>query len=129
MIVDTNVIITVLVDPTEFRSEFATNNFLCAPSLIDLELINVYRKLHYLKGLDLATISIYEENTQVLIDEIVPFEPFFALASRYSFELNHPIYDCIYLACAQIRNDTFVSMDRRLLVKAESKGIKTILFE
>jgi predicted nucleic acid-binding protein len=35
-------------------------------------------------------------------------------ALRLSFELNHPVYDCVYIALALWRNIPLVTADKRL---------------
>ena len=41
-------------------------------------------------------------------------------ASTIALELDHPVYDCIYLACTEIEGVPLVTADRRL--QAVSKG-------
>jgi predicted nucleic acid-binding protein len=41
-----------------------------------------------------------------------------SVAMRMALDLNHPIYDCLYLAAALFRNTTLTTADRRLVAKA-----------
>ena len=44
----------------------------------------------------------------------------FVRASAIALELDHPVYDCIYLACAEVEGVPLVTADRRL--QAATKG-------
>ena len=44
----------------------------------------------------------------------------FVRASAIALELDHPVYDCIYLACAEVEGAPLVTADQRL--RAASKG-------
>ncbi len=45
----------------------------------------------------------------------------FVRASAIALDLDHPVYDCIYLACAEVEGVPLVTADRRL--QAASKGL------
>ena len=49
--------------------------------------------------------------------ELVPMRPLLAAATRLAIALDHPAYDCIYLALAVGRDCRFVTADRALLRK------------
>jgi predicted nucleic acid-binding protein len=128
MVVDTNIIISILLEPTASSNDFALNNTLNAPTLLKVELINVLRKYHFFSNLNKArALNLYQEGID-LISEFYSVELLLPQAIEYSFLLNHPIYDCIYLSLAQLLNDPFVSKDKKLLVKAKSLGINIIEF-
>jgi predicted nucleic acid-binding protein len=41
-----------------------------------------------------------------------------SVAMRMALDLHHPIYNCLYLAAALLRNTTLITADRRLVAKA-----------
>lgn len=44
-------------------------------------------------------------------------------ALRLALDLDHPVYDGLYLACAEAAGGTLVSADKRLIVLAEKAGL------
>ena len=50
-----------------------------------------------------------------ILDELVPTAALALRAVALSTLLNHPAYDCFYLALVEQRSGTFVSADRRLI--------------
>jgi predicted nucleic acid-binding protein len=49
--------------------------------------------------------------------ELLPLRSLFETATRMSFEINHPAYDCVYLALANNSKCQFVTADERFLQK------------
>ena len=57
------------------------------------------------------------------IDEVIALHPVGEQVTRavqIAEELDHPVYDCLYLACAEATGSTVVTADRRLANKAAS---------
>jgi predicted nucleic acid-binding protein len=129
MIVDTNVIISILIDPNSKKIEFLKNNRLKAPNLLKIELINVLRKYHFLNNLSKENAYSYYKNGLELIEDFIDENEILSKAIEISFSLNHPIYDCIYLSLAKHLNLPFVSVDKKLLFKAKNFGIDVLDFD
>lgn len=55
------------------------------------------------------------EGTRILLNEIVPSQPYFSRALSLALELDHAVYDCLYLAVAEAESARIVSADRRFL--------------
>lgn len=51
--------------------------------------------------------------------ELLPTRPLLESATRLAVELDHPAYDCVYLALALAKGCNFVTADERLLRKLE----------
>ena len=49
--------------------------------------------------------------------EILPTRDLVGSATQLAIELDHPAYDCLYLAVAESRDFTFVTADERLIRK------------
>lgn len=47
--------------------------------------------------------------------ELLPMRPLLEAAARLAIELDHPAYDCLYLALALARDCRFVTADERFL--------------
>lgn len=56
-----------------------------------------------------------------LLKEIVPIEGLMRDAMQFAFDLDHPIYDCIYLALARQRRLSLVTADKRFIGKLEGQ--------
>jgi predicted nucleic acid-binding protein len=50
-----------------------------------------------------------------ILDELAPTGPLAPRAMAISAFLDHPAYDCFYLALAEQRGGTLISADRRLI--------------
>jgi predicted nucleic acid-binding protein len=60
-----------------------------------------------------------------LFTALTPMEHLAARATEIAIELNHPIYDCFYLALAERERATLVSADAKLLGAAKKmKGVE-----
>ena len=51
--------------------------------------------------------------------ELLPTRPLFEAATRMSIEIDHPAYDCLYLALAIEKKCQFVTADERFLRKLQ----------
>ncbi|MFZ1787345.1 MAG: type II toxin-antitoxin system VapC family toxin [Saprospiraceae bacterium] len=128
MIVDTNVLIQVYTNETVSYETVFDNYVLEAPDFVKIEFLNVMRKMHFLNNVPLSKLELAYEKAMKLIYRFYSSESLLYEAKAISFQLNHPIYDCLFLALAIRSNQPFLSSDMRLLKKAESIGVKTVYF-
>ncbi len=128
MVIDTNVLISILFEPNEAKKVFLTQNVLIAPTILKIEFINVLRKVHFLEGLPMESVKKYFHNGLTYISDFKHDDDLLEIAIDISFKLNHPIYDCLFLALAHTIGHPFVSLDARLLQKAKNLGIETLEF-
>jgi predicted nucleic acid-binding protein len=56
-----------------------------------------------------------------LLKEIVPIEGLMRDAMQFAFDLDHPIYDCVYLALAIQRRLPLVTADKRFIGKLDGR--------
>jgi predicted nucleic acid-binding protein len=74
-----------------------------------------------------------EEAVHIVAQALTAFTALIALrglaseAMRYAAELDHPIYDCFYLALAASEGTPIVTADRKLAVLAERVGVSVEL--
>ncbi len=90
---------------------------LVAPDLLYAEAANILWKMVRRGQVsadegDLAAHALLQVEIQ-----IVPARLLFASALRLSVQLDHPAYDCVYLATADALAATFVTADAKLLRK------------
>lgn len=58
--------------------------------------------------------------------ELLPMRSLFEAATRMSIEIDHPAYDCVYLALAAERKCRFVTADERFVRKLRQSRDRTI---
>jgi len=54
--------------------------------------------------------------------ELMPMRPYLEAATRIALTLDHPAYDCIYIALAEAQGHPFVTADAGLLRKVGEKA-------
>ncbi len=52
---------------------------------------------------------------RMVFSEFFPTAAFVGEALRMALTLQHPVYDCLYLACAEANDGTLITADRRLI--------------
>ncbi len=121
LVVDANVVIKWFVDENlriQARHIFQYQLELTAPDLLLVEVANIAWKKARQKEIDndqarsiVAALSNY-------IPFLVPISDLIDAATKLALELDHPVYDCLYLACAQ-RFGSGVTADRKFFNRIE----------
>jgi predicted nucleic acid-binding protein len=117
MIVDASIAIKWLVaeEQSDIANRLIGSGFLAAPELIACEIANAIWKKWARK--EIAAVPPRLPRVLDLLDEIVPVAPFALRAAELAIELDHPVYDCFYLALAEARRDAVVTADAKLIAK------------
>lgn len=89
-----------------------------APDLVLAEVANALWKWRRLGWLLNEQFDDYLTRLPLMFTELVPLSELLSDAGAISRELDHPIYDCFYLALAEQRSDLLITVDKRLLAKA-----------
>ena len=55
-------------------------------------------------------------------DQLQPTQQLIQQAMKFAFAIEHPVYDCLYLACAEALTTVVVTADSRFDAKAKSNG-------
>jgi predicted nucleic acid-binding protein len=97
---------------------------LIAPSLIVAEIGNAVWKAVRRGDLPHDEAPTAVEIALGPLHELAPVEQLRGRALQFAIELNHPIYDCFYLALAEREACALVSADTRLL--AAARRVKAI---
>jgi predicted nucleic acid-binding protein len=87
---------------------------LIAPDLLVPECANIFWKKVQRKELTLDEADLAARLLQGADLELVPMRPLLDAATKLAIALDHPAYDCIYLALAIERDCRFVTADGRL---------------
>ena len=100
-----------------------THAKLIAPDLLVAECANIlWKKVargELLKGEALIAAALLQEADV----ELYPMRSLLAPAAQLAIELEHPAYDCLYLAFAAERGCPLVTADGRLLRKLEERQL------
>lgn len=88
-----------------------------APDLLAAECANILWKKAQRKELSAEEALFAAGLLQAADIELTPTRPLMAAATRIAIELDHPAYDCVYLALAAESDCPFVTADDRLLRK------------
>ena len=86
-----------------------------APTLIIAELCNAAWRLWHRGEIARAQVSVVAGRAPSLFDALVSEIDLAKRASEISLNLEHPAYDCFYLALAEREEATLVTADRRLV--------------
>ncbi|MCA1748185.1 MAG: type II toxin-antitoxin system VapC family toxin [Parasphingopyxis sp.] len=92
-----------------------TDQELCAPSLILAEVANGLWRGERLGHLQPDSVRNGLTTLSEIFSELTPLDLLLARASEIGRDLDHPVYDCIYLADAERRGVELVTADKRLL--------------
>ena len=100
------------------------NQPLVAPDIMPLEVANaLWKKVRH--G-DVPTADFQPAVTRILASDItlVPTLTLLERAVRLAVEINHPVYDCVYLVLAEERGAPLASIDERLRAAARARGLR-----
>ena len=93
---------------------------LTAPDLMIPECANILWKKVQRNELSQAEALLAARLLQGAEIELLPMRFLLEAATRISIELDHPAYDCVYLALAAETDCRFVTADQRLLRKLQA---------
>ena len=130
LVVDASVVIPCFV-PERFsvvaETWLAVPDLLLAPDFLALECANVLWKKARLGEI---TESVAHDALADIVSGVIdlrPSTPLIDAALKLGREVDHPIYDCIYLALAEAEEAELVTADRRFRQRAgrRRRGVRT----
>jgi len=130
LVVDASVAIKWLVDEPDHisaRSLLDRNEELQAPDFVLIETANVlWKKVRRLEVTEEQAADGLDSLPR-LFESMVPSGLLIARALRLAIELAHPVYDCLYLACAERAGAHLVTADNQFALRARtlSGGART----
>lgn len=119
LVIDASIAIKWVIEEegTSQALTFRRTARLLAPELLVAECANILWKKARRNELSREEALLAARLLQTAAIELVPTRSLLAAATRIAIELDHPAYDCLYLALA-IENDCrFVTADERFLRK------------
>jgi len=115
LVVDANVVIKWFVEENlriQARHIFEYQLELTAPDFLLVEVANIAWKKARQKEIDDDQARSIVAALPNYVPFLVPISDLIGAATRLALELDHPVYDCVYLACAQ-RFGSGVTADRK----------------
>jgi predicted nucleic acid-binding protein len=100
---------------------------LIAPATILLEVYNALSIAVRRKRAVPETLKVAEERLALVGWELVELVPHFERAAKLSRDLQHAIFDCLYVAVAEERRAALVTADERLFAMARRTRIEARL--
>lgn len=125
-VIDASVAIKWVVteDGTDQAVSLLSSGALSAPDLLVAECANIlWKKVRRSELSDQEALLASRILEQAEI-ELHPMRTLLEPATRLAIELDHPAYDCIYLALAMEHDWRFVTADMRLVAKARRSAPK-----
>jgi predicted nucleic acid-binding protein len=93
---------------------------LAAPELILAEAANAFWKAVRAGYMTASEMRASVAQLPNLFDELASLQDLATEAAAISIEINHPVYDCFYLALAKCEAAPLVTADKRLAVAAQA---------
>lgn len=107
-------------DSERARLLLESDEQLIAPVIILAEMANVFRRCLRLGEIDETQARYGLASIRVDIDHLEPLEGLVTAAFDLSILMNHPVYDCLYLALAQQQGCKMITADKKLAARALS---------
>jgi len=125
LVVDTSVAIKWLVEEDlheEARHLLAGDDLFFAPDFLAIEMANVAWKKVQRREIDAAQAREIALSHQDGEPTLVPSTPLIERAIQIALALGHPVYDCLYLACAESVEGKLITADERLCRAVEGSA-------
>ena len=100
---------------------------LAGPDFVLVEAANILWKKVRRKELDQKQAHLGLEFIRGAYQSLVPASDLIDDAASISFEIDHPVYDCLYLACARRLGLSLLTADQKLAQRGEAAGFEVAL--
>ncbi|KPL13936.1 MAG: hypothetical protein AMS26_12550 [Bacteroides sp. SM23_62] len=128
IVLDASAAVTIAIDNSTSRkiSEYLKKaDLIIAPDIFIAEVSNAFWKYHEFENLPLDICEETLFRTIDIVDEFRNTEQFYKEAFSLSCQVNHPVYDTLYLVLARRNNALLVTNDKELQRIAKKHSIKT----
>lgn len=119
LVIDASIAVKWVVDEDGTENALALRRYakLIAPELLVAECANIFWKKVRRDELSRDEALLAARLLQASDVELLPTRSLLEAATRIAVELDHPAYDCVYVALAIERDCRFVTADKRFLRK------------
>lgn len=107
-------------DSLTARELYAADRLLIAPELVVAEVLNAAWAAARRGQLEAAQVGGIARSLPRFFHRLVPLRDMAFRAATIAQALDHPVYDCFYLALAERENTNVVTSDGRLLARVEN---------
>jgi predicted nucleic acid-binding protein len=130
IVVDTSLALQwVLDEPDSDRAEaLLRGQSLAAPDVLFVEAANVLGKKIRKSQIGLKQGVAGLDFIRSRVPQIVPSATLVERGMELSVELNHPVYDCIFLACAEQFGATLATRDAPFAMRVEQSPYSSALY-
>jgi predicted nucleic acid-binding protein len=104
-------------DSAAARAIVVSEQDLIAPELVVAEVSNASWKLLRRRQLDRTQYARIAQEIGQIFSRLVALRQLAPRAAVLAHELDHPVYDCFYLALSEAEDAPLVTADRRLVAK------------
>jgi predicted nucleic acid-binding protein len=125
LIVDASIAVKWLVEEPDrlaARSLLDGNEHLQAPDFVFVEAANVLWKKVLRRELAPKQAPDGIDSLPRLFESIIPSALVIGRALHIAIEIAHPVYDCLYLACAEHANADLVTADARFVARLRTSA-------
>ncbi|MET7247441.1 PIN domain-containing protein [Methylobacterium sp. EM32] len=98
-----------------------------APDLLFAEFANVLRKKIKAGEASIEQAEAACRQLPGFLSSVIPALLLFERALQISVEINHPVYDCVFLACAEQNGVRLVTADEKMMQRVESRGLSHLV--
>jgi len=95
----------------------ASDSNIMAPDVMFAEFANVLWKKLRRGEITLSQAKDACDSVPAYFDDVLATAPLMSEALQLPQQVDHPVYDCLYIACARQQDATLVTVDQRLLRK------------
>jgi predicted nucleic acid-binding protein len=126
-LIDSSVAVKWFVaEEQQSAAEALIGTALIAPDLLMIEVSNAMWKKWRKQEIDVAQAAAAQSIVTSFV-ELVPSRPFAESALAIAIELEHPVYDCVYLAMAEATAHPVITADKRLLARCAGTRFEPML--
>lgn len=124
LVIDASIAVKWVIEETGTEAALSLRRRakLIAPELLVAECANILWKKVRRKELSRDEAHLAARLLQSADLELLPTRSLLEAAVLIAIELDHPAYDCVYVALAAANDCRFVSADERLLRKVRASG-------
>ena len=122
IIADASAIVAVLLEEAQTeraRSSLRAADRVLCPDFALIECYNAFWKLHRRGAISKVLLLNAPQRIRKVPTELFSTDPLFEPAARLALLLDHPIYDCLYVALTEAAGGRLVTCDKRLATAAE----------
>lgn len=111
------------------RALIVEGNELLAPDFVLVESASILWKKARIGEITREQAEVAVIEVRLPFSEMLPTTSLTDRAFKLALDLDHPIYDCLYLAAAELRSARLVTADRRLLRAVAGSRYQGLLVE